>query len=179
MAHEVKLGALIDENQQRDAIHVAVAPVIAADGEKLYPGQDIGFVGDDSIHVGAGGQHLGIVDPFLKRPVYQGDRFWMLLYPNSITSLRHDWLHPAFQSADDGRPTRIASEKWLREFCNTHDCPDYETVVAAAVNTDDTGYLHFDGEDAHGVIPPEFWMHIETVTGRKLRYKPEYFSCSC
>jgi hypothetical protein len=40
-------------------------------------------------------------------------------------------------------------------------------------------YLHFDGEDAHGEIPDEFWTHLEVVTGERPPYRPKYFSCSC
>lgn len=35
------LGTVIDATQGRDAIHLAVEPVIA--GEMLKPGQDVGF----------------------------------------------------------------------------------------------------------------------------------------
>jgi len=35
------LGTIIDDTAGRDAIHLAVEPIIA--GEKLYPGQDVGI----------------------------------------------------------------------------------------------------------------------------------------
>ena len=98
------LGTLIDGNQKRDAIHLAVEPIIA--GEILYPGQDIG-IGEDglayaSLEVCTNKKHLGIVDPFLKSSsavichkfIETGQRFWMIIYPRKITSLRHVWEHP-------------------------------------------------------------------------------------
>lgn len=107
MASEIKLGVLIGPEAQRDAIHIAVAPAVAC--EKLYPGQDIGFaqavckLGVVSRPKGAlypeGFPAIGIVDPFLTGPVFPGQRFWMFLYPQTITSLRHDWTHPAFEAA--------------------------------------------------------------------------------
>lgn len=129
---------------------------------------------------------LGIVDPFLGAKVKPGQRFWLVVYPRQITSLRHVWTHPAFPSAEVAatpQNDKAASEKWLREFIASADCPDYETVIAKALHNDSWSkeYLHFDGIDAHGEIPPEFWGHVEVVTGRKIDQedRAEYFSCSC
>jgi hypothetical protein len=93
-----KLGSLIEDgDRRRDAIHIAVAPVTAA--ERLLPGQHVGLVAGDTEHVGAMASPagcIGIVDPFLRQAVEEGQRFWLFLYPNTITSLRHYWTHPEF-----------------------------------------------------------------------------------
>ena len=186
---QTKLGQLIEPGAIRDAVHIAVAPVIAA--TKLYPGDHIGFVIDDGETVGRDPSVLiGIVDPFLKKPARAGERFWMFLYPNTITSLKHVWKHPAFEiEAPNLADPKTVSEAWLRKFCAESDCPgDYEEVIAAALNTRDNGgnyndgdYILFRGSDAHGDIPPEFWNHIEIVTGHKiaLNYRADRFSYSC
>lgn len=104
--HETQIGSLIKDNERRrDAVHVAVAPVTAS--ESLEPGQPIGLqTSGDTEHVSSGASELiGIVDPFLCETVEPGERFWMFLYPNSITGMRHAWRHPAFgQAARIKRP---------------------------------------------------------------------------
>src|SRR5262249_51543452 len=86
------LGAAPDEDARRDAVHIAVAPVVAA--AQLLPGQHVGLLGDG--RADANDQPIGIVDPFLAEAVLPGQRFWLFLYPGTITSLRHVWTHPAF-----------------------------------------------------------------------------------
>jgi hypothetical protein len=92
------LGRLIDDGERRrDAVHVAIAPVTAS--EALAPGQHVGFVREGDLElVGPAAEPLGVVDPFLREPVPKGQRFWLLLYPDTITGLRHVWTHPAFQA---------------------------------------------------------------------------------
>jgi hypothetical protein len=95
------IGEVCSLDAKRDAIHVAVAPAFA--GEELKPGEHVWLstaYGSSTIaysHVPAEKQPLvGIVDPFLKSPLKKGQRFWLFMYPGSITSLRHVWTHPAF-----------------------------------------------------------------------------------
>jgi hypothetical protein len=94
-----RLGQLItDGDRRRDAIHIAVAPVTAA--ERLAPGRHVGLVGEGGTElVGPCDRPIGIVDPFLAEDVEPGQRFWLFLYPGTIVSLRHIWTHPAFTAA--------------------------------------------------------------------------------
>lgn len=179
------------ESGGRDAVHVAVFS--ATSTGHLAPGQHVALVenGTKDAIVSAIGKHIGIVDPFLRNAVPPGTRIWIYLYPRSITGLSHRWSHPAFDDTDDETyhpPTqKLRSEQWLRSFVAQADCPPYEQVIAAAARIAD-GYndgwdddcMHFDGYDAHGDIPAEFWDHVEVVLGRPIRGKrPRYFSCSC
>ena len=94
-----QLGKLIDDGDRcRDAIHIAVAPVTAA--QYLQRGEHVGFVEDGNTElVGSSTNPIGIVDPFLAADVETGQRFWLFLYPGTITSLRHVWTHPQFTAA--------------------------------------------------------------------------------
>ena len=102
------LGQLItDGDRRRDAIHIAVAPVVAS--ARLMPGQHVGLVRDGSVElVGPCEHNLGIVDPFLSAPVEEGQRFWLFLYPGTITGLRHVWTHPDFAAAAAAVRERLA-----------------------------------------------------------------------
>ncbi len=86
------LGTILGPERHRDAVHIAIAPVVAA--VPLAPGEHIGILPDG--RAGRCDKLLGIVDPFLPKHAEIGERFWLFLYPNSITSLRHVWSHPAF-----------------------------------------------------------------------------------
>src|SRR4051812_35516452 len=90
------IGKLIEGRGEPDAIHVATMPMRAA--EALRPGQHVGFTEGGYAATGTP-KHpytfIGIVDPFLTKDVAEGEQFFMLLYPNTITGLRHVWSHPA------------------------------------------------------------------------------------
>jgi hypothetical protein len=170
---DLKLGNLIDSTQGRDAVHIAIAPVVA--GERLSPGQHIGFLGEV---VGRTKNTIGIVDPFLEGPVFKGERFWMFLYPNTITTLRHEWEHPAFSKDGAGGS---GSEVWLRDFAADAGLSYEELINAAKRYLEYDDYLcqggRWDGFDT----PDEFWDHYETVVGTKvpLEKRGSFFSCSC
>lgn len=94
---EVKLGQLITGTEGRDAIHIAIAPVEAT--EWLEPGDRITLEEGSRtlVHEARVDEEpVGIVDPFLRKVVQPGERFYMFLFPGTVTSLRHVWSHPKF-----------------------------------------------------------------------------------
>jgi hypothetical protein len=169
------LGTLIDESAKRDAIHIAVAPVVAEG--TLKPGQNIGFVPGSSERVSGTADHIGIVDPYLKAAVLPGQRFYMFLYPRTITSLRHEWTHPAFED------NKRVSEQWIRELADSVDVTynqimDHARQQAAGA---DFPYLIGGAAMEGESTPEEFWHHFEVVTGEKVapERRENFFSCSC
>ena len=100
------LGMIHFKPEHRDAIHLAVDPVVA--GCNMPTGQRIGIV--NGVAYPAGAEVLigdtvvkvpyhGIVDPFLPTGVSISDKFWFVMAPRMVTSLRHVWNHPAFPEA--------------------------------------------------------------------------------
>lgn len=104
MTNTPDISQLIGENERalRDAVHVAISPARAVG--PLQPGQHIVYIGGIaySLESDIGVAHAdtvaqcGVVSPFLRKTVLADQRFWLLLYPNTVTSLRHAWTHPAF-----------------------------------------------------------------------------------
>ena len=87
------LGMIHYKQEKRDAIHLAVEPVEAS--VRLAPGQRI-LIRDGKAVPPENGKFHGIVDPFLPRPVEAGERFWFIMQPRMVRSLRHVWEHPDF-----------------------------------------------------------------------------------
>lgn len=107
MADETpNIGGEPPANARRDAIHVAVMPCVA--GQHMVSGNHLRVQrcpnGEWEAFLELDGYSVGIVDPFLGdgHPVKPGDRFWMFLKPNSITSLRHVWTHPTIKAGGPG-----------------------------------------------------------------------------
>jgi len=116
----VPLGKLITEpHPARDAVHIAVEPVIAAG--PLGVNARLKIVGTDDktglllVDVADGPEAAGIVDPFLPYPPVRGERFFLCLFPNTVTSLKHFWSHPAFpdRNLTDDDKARAARSKLM------------------------------------------------------------------
>lgn len=184
------LGTIIDINQKRDAIHLAVDPVIA--GERLAPGSHISVKEGIAFYAPVG-KGLGIVDPFLLKPVELGERFWFVMYPRQVRSLRHVWTHPAFP--DEPMPLTLAerdaaeaelvgaarSEKWLRDYAEEINV-GYRDLINCATEWVATGDYMMRGGTLEGVsTSSEFWEHFEKVTGIIVPSdkRRNFFSCSC
>ena len=172
---DVKLGTTPVAGANRDAIHIAVAPVTC--DEIVRPGQHVAIAGDGN-KVYVEGEAVGIVDPFLTGLVPIGTPFWLLLYPQTITSLRHEWTHPAFANAPVS-PAVELSNAWLRRFASRVGF-SYDDLVGLADDLqhghacvgDDDNQARFDNER------DDFLRHLSVVTGKTFG-EHVYFSCAC
>ena len=192
------IGKILDETARRDAVHFALAPMVAF--EDLYPGDHVKFSRRDYTKVRRceHGEGFGIVDPFLGDCVEKGQTFWVFLYPNTISSLRHEWEHPAFPAVvtttadveDTDRQIAIKvadallmtpQRKLLEDFAEQIDIT-YEELLEGALDYLQTGAYMSQGSKFEGVSTPDgFWEAYDFVTQTKsglAKTRESFFSCS-
>jgi hypothetical protein len=103
------IGQFLKGGEDRDCIHIAIMPAIAADG--IYRSQEVGLAYGTTDpfmakYRGYGLDPIGIVDPFLKDyKVEKRTRIWVFLFPGSIVGLRHHLLARAVAGV----------HKWLKQ----------------------------------------------------------------
>lgn len=173
------LGKLVIGDPGRDAIHIAVVPVVAA--RKLSPGQRAGL-NDAGKAVPGGVLALGVVDPFLVRDVLSGEKFFLFLMPNTITSLKHKWTHPAFPESQSGLTETFAAEAWLRDYAWRNNT-DYDYLIQSAKDGNDICFGNEqDDLNSDAGLRNEFWNNLELVTGQQMTEEQratEWFGCAC
>jgi hypothetical protein len=175
------IGKVLVGSEQRDAIHIAIAPVVAE--MTLSPGWHVGLTDDGKATINATAK-VGIVDPFLRDIVKEGERFYLFLYPNTVTSLRHEWTHPAFGPSTPPKGTKEESERWLMEYAKKQNCYDEpELAFGRLINGLKTGDLFFHGSNLHGRYDldneEELKEHAERYLGIEINFGRFEFSCSC
>lgn len=178
------LGTIIDDTQKRDAIHLAVIPMVAT-SRRLGVGAHINTEGVEVKPYSD--TAVGIVDPFLRASVEPGERFWCVLYPRTITSLRHVWSHPAFSDSSEFSTSVEASRQWLAQFAQDLADSSLDDLLGA-VEYATSGGRYADGSicmpndlNQYGLEPTdEFWGHWSAVTGKpKPTNAPTGFRCAC
>lgn len=109
--NEPLFGQIITDpnTPERDAIHVACYNCEAL--FDLKPGTHVDKYGSNL------GELVGIVDPYLYLPVKKGQRFWIFLYPKTVTGLQHQWQHPEFS---ENQVTTIG-RTYIREVVPVED----------------------------------------------------------
>lgn len=191
-----QLGKLItgDDVSYRDAVHIAIAPMKAA--MRLFAGQEIGLDENGKAVLGyLSKKPLGIVDPFLTKSVYPDQDFYMCLFPNTVTGMRHAWVHPAFEDdAFYGSVEKFEeneSEQWLKNFAE-EICITYEQLIGAIETWLDTqdgeGWGHhfcFNGVDTPSESydqREDMWKHYKNLNRKAVPdhcFDDHIFTCSC
>jgi len=184
------IGSVITTPQLQDAIHIAVAPVVAC--RTLRPGEHVGLNEEGKADIFC--DSIGIVDPFLIQAVKPGEKFWLFLYPGSITSLKHFWTHPAFEKKPEA-PIQITVKapepekedeytiamKAVSIIADSHGLDVDELLEAADVFLSHGEYLCHGGRFEGEYLTDDFWPHYEVI--RKLvvpdKKRHSFFSCSC
>ena len=183
------LGKLIpDASYGKDAVHIAVIPAIAAN--RLDPGEHVEYR-NGTAHSRRGASmpntNIGIVDPYLATEVKPGQRFWLFLYPGTITSLRHEWTHPAIDQDDDvaafihSDSGKKVSQDWMENFAGQYGFRA-SRMLSQAEEWIDHGEYFCDGGTFEGEwVPDEFWDHFQKLTGRSVppTKRESFFTCSC
>lgn len=178
------LGMIHEREEKRDAIHLAVMPVEA--GERLNPGEHIGIVNGKAF-VG----HptcIGVVDPFLTAAVGRGERFWLVIYPRKIQSLRHVWSHPGLPDELPAPPDNTelgAARRVVHELAQDLEVSDEALMSGAKTWLESTGsytgYMRFGHDLNYGWDMPKFWNAYALITGERVPEDKQqaFFSCAC
>lgn len=190
MSAQDKIGQLIGTNQQRDAVHIALHPITAK--VLLHPGQRIGL-DKEGRAIATVAAYVGVVDPFLWRDVQPGETFWLFLIPNTITTLRHHWVHPQFPEAPPtgfvpdpasvGYLTSLAGE--LDDGYDSDRNMSYADLLDVLDEAARTGGYCFGHDDSPQRMwtaqdKEDLWGHYERATGRPARPdRDANFRCAC
>lgn len=201
------LGMIHTRTEGRDAIHLGVEQVVA--GERLERGEPIGFGSDGKAYqswFGCEGDNstpkcVGIVDPFLDETIYKGQKFWLIVLPRQITSLRHVWEHPDFKpSGEVPQAEGPTAEQLLRTRALIGDEEakaqlhmqsvadnlgvDKDELIEHAREHKDNGDYWVDGGRFEGENigdPTAFWNAYEKITGETVDsgHRNNFLSCTC
>lgn len=153
------IGQILKGHHERDAIHVAILPVKAA--EPLVQGTTVKVDNLGQATHARREEAIGIVDPFLSKAVEIGEKCWVFIFPGTVTGMRHHWALPAI----DGDKTTESIE-WLSEYaiaCKTTYGDLIESVTGFVNNGCNEATMEDNFHDYE--VPDEFWTHFKNVTG--------------
>lgn len=115
--------------------------------------------------------------------IQKGQRFWVFMFPNTITGLRHDWTHPALTVSQP----KNESEAWLRGFADKLNFR-WDELLQAANDRDSGGYVTAYGIDLHSVTELDpgdeelFWHHMGILLKKEFSedFRKNFgWSCTC
>lgn len=180
---DVKLGTLPGSDVGRDAVHIAIVPLLLDSYAK--PGDHVGWADADDFSDSKkrlvstyARTKFGIVDPFLVVPdktygLAPGTRVWVCLYSSSISSLRHVWSHPAFNDEPAVVTPKSEAEQRMRDLAESL-CVDYEDFLEML----QLGEPMYFAEECYHLNEHEVIRDLYTLTGVTINKLPPY-RCAC
>jgi len=102
---KILLGKVPQELGIKDAVHVAIVSVRAANAMK--PGTKCSINTDGEATDCDGGKHIGVADPFLKNTILRGQNFNLVLNPDIVDNVTHVWDHPKFTFEPPKKPVKL------------------------------------------------------------------------
>jgi hypothetical protein len=181
MENKPILGELLKGGEERDAIHIAILPVTA---HTYIPAGAQIFIRPDLTAI-LSGKSNAVADPFLKEQIRPGEKFYALLNPYTIESLRHEWVHKDFPNQNS--PAEIEkSLEWMKVYADEMGEDswggkmDVDTLLRGADDwIKDGDYLRWGFDTDY--IEDEFWKHYEIIRGVVVpdNKREDFFSCSC
>ncbi len=178
------LGTILTGDEKRDAIHLAVIPVVAY--ETMKPGERVRLTKKGEATIATVEEEcVGIVDPFLYSKVVYGQRFWCVLNPRTITSLRHVWSHPAFPEEVPVPDAPVetdavkAAAATIRDMAADLDTSVQHLMEGAAEFLRHGDYLCFGFDLDYEWDHAKFWQAYGVVTGGSEADAGFFFRCAC
>lgn len=180
---DTTLGELAPTLLERDAIHVAVIALEA--GQLLRPGEHV-CIKDNQVFANQSTNSIGIVDPFLTEVIEKDKIVWVLLYPNTITSMRHHWEHPVVDLIT--KKVEVTSQYANQTLCRIADLIgiSVEELLEAGRDYARRGEYTFENSENYKNLSPsdwlEFWNAFSAITGTTIPEDERYttpFTCSC
>lgn len=170
------------EASVRDAIHIAIMPAIAE--RNMRPGDHVGVTGKrgNDYLVETECNTIGIINPFAVGSINKGERIWVMLYPGTIQSLRHDWTHTEIDAITSRPYPQLSDEEYRRLEQIASNCGGLtvQELIDAAQNYQQTGdYLSEGGRFEGCYVGEDFWRLYDLITGSRAIDRHSFFSCSC
>lgn len=203
MSGDIGLGRLIQGAASKDAVHIAVAPVQSR--KPLERGQLVKFdYGDPSPYDDDGyyvvpadkrSEALGYVDIYLEKDPEAEERFYVMLFPGTVLSMKHVWTHPLFHGKNlplanqaaiaqaNAEIARIAEDVYSGNgYYSNPGGLTAADLVSAAKDYVNHGEYWNEGPLFEGVyLDQRFWEHYELATGQLVPEgkRGSFFTCSC
>lgn len=159
---------------EKDAVHIAVIAVIA--GEDLSAGTQVAKGANE--HYFKSTKSVGIVNPFSGR-VKKGDLFWLMLNPNTITGMRHNWTHPDFNELPNNY-VKIGVQQVINKFADYLNL-DFNDLISIAQNYLNNDRYEYDNSENYKDLDwSEFWQAYNILFPNEVitdNFAP--FTCSC